>query len=83
MSRVAKAPVTIPAGVEVKIAAGKIAIKGKQGQLELDVHSDVEIKQEENVLTFAPRTGEKTSQRPGRYFPCPGKQHGYRCDRWL
>lgn len=59
MSRVAKAPVTIPAGVEVKIAAGKIAIKGKQGQLELDVHSDVEIKQEENVLTFAPRTGEK------------------------
>ncbi len=59
MSRVAKAPVTIPAGVEVKIAAGKIAIKGKQGQLELDVHSDVEIKQEENVLTFAPRNGEK------------------------
>ncbi len=59
MSRVAKAPVTIPAGVEVKIAADKIAIKGKQGQLELNVHSDVEIKQEGNVLTFAPRTGEK------------------------
>lgn len=59
MSRVAKAPVQIPAGVEVKLTAGKIAIKGKQGQLELDVHSDVEIKQEENVLTFAPKTGEK------------------------
>ncbi|MBU2038893.1 MAG: 50S ribosomal protein L6, partial [Gammaproteobacteria bacterium] len=50
MSRVAKAPVQIPAGVEVKLAADKIAIKGKQGQLELDVHSSVEIKQEENVL---------------------------------
>lgn len=59
MSRVVKAPVQIPAGVEVKLAADKIAIKGKQGQLELDVHSSVEIKQEENVLTFAPKTGDK------------------------
>ena len=59
MSSVAKAPVQIPAGVEVKLAADKIAIKGKQGQLELDVHSSVEIKQEENVLTFAPKTGDK------------------------
>ncbi len=61
MSRVAKAPVQIPAGVEVKLAGDKIAIKGKQGQLELDVHSAVEIKQEENVLTFAPKAGDKQS----------------------
>lgn len=59
MSRVAKAPVTIPAGVEVKLSAEKIAIKGKQGQLELDVHADVAIQQEGNVLKFAPRTGEQ------------------------
>ena len=61
MSRVAKAPVAIPAGVEVKLAADKISVKGKQGQLELDVHSAVEIKQEENVLTFAPKAGDKQS----------------------
>lgn len=61
MSRVAKAPVQIPAGVEVKLAADKIAIKGKQGQLELDVHSAVEIKQEDGVLTFAPKNGDKQS----------------------
>lgn len=59
MSRVAKAPVQIPAGVEVKLAGDKISVKGKQGQLELDVHSAVEVKQEENVLTFAPKTGDK------------------------
>ena len=59
MSRVAKAPIKIPAGVEVKLADRKIAIKGKQGQLELDVHSAVEIKQEDGVLTFAPKTGDK------------------------
>ena len=43
MSRVAKAPVAIPAGVEVKLADDKITIKGKQGQLELDVHASVAI----------------------------------------
>lgn len=61
MSRVAKAPVQIPAGVEVKLAGDKISVKGKQGQLELDVHSAVEIKQEENVLTFAPKAADKQS----------------------
>jgi len=61
MSRVAKAPIAIPAGVEVKLAGDKISVKGKQGQLELDVHSAVEIKQEENVLTFAPKAADKQS----------------------
>ncbi|GAA6146718.1 50S ribosomal protein L6 [Thalassolituus maritimus] len=59
MSRVAKAPVAIPAGVEVKLAGDKITIKGKQGQLELDVHASVAISQEENVLKFAPKTADK------------------------
>ena len=59
MSRVAKAPVAIPAGVEVKLVDDKITIKGKQGQLELDVHASVAISQEENVLKFAPKTADK------------------------
>ncbi|UTW48501.1 50S ribosomal protein L6 [Bacterioplanoides sp. SCSIO 12839] len=61
MSRVAKAPVAIPAGVEVKLADDKISIKGKQGQLDLDVHADVAISQEENVLKFAPKAGGKAA----------------------
>lgn len=59
MSRVAKAPIQIPAGVEVKIGDGKVAVKGKQGQLEIDLHQDVVIEQVDNVLKFAPRTGEQ------------------------
>ena len=58
MSRV-KAPVAIPAGVEVKLADDKITIKGKQGQLELDVHASVAISQEENELKFAPKSADK------------------------
>ena len=59
MSRVAKAPVAIPASVEVKLADDKITIKGKQGQLELDVHASVAISQEENELKFAPKSADK------------------------
>jgi len=59
MSRVAKAPVTLPAGVEVKISDAQITVKGKQGSIDLDIHSTVEIKQEDNVLTFAPKGGDK------------------------
>lgn len=57
MSRVAKAPVVIPAGVEVKLNGQVISIKGKNGELTRTIHDAVEVKQEANALTFAPREG--------------------------
>lgn len=53
MSRVAKAPVVIPAGVEVKLNGQVISIKGKNGELTRTIHDAVEVKQEANALTFA------------------------------
>ncbi|MBL4799002.1 MAG: 50S ribosomal protein L6 [Oleispira sp.] len=61
MSRIAKAPVAIPAGVEVTLAESKIAIKGGKGTLELNIHSSVEIKQEESNIVFAPKNGDKSA----------------------
>lgn len=61
MSRIAKAPVAIPAGVEVKLAEDTITIKGKQGELTLNVHASVAISQEENDLKFAPKKADKQS----------------------
>ncbi|TOM54285.1 50S ribosomal protein L6, partial [Vibrio parahaemolyticus] len=57
MSRVAKAPVVIPAGVEVKLNGQVISIKGKNGELSRTIHNAVEVKNEDNQLTFAPREG--------------------------
>lgn len=57
MSRVAKAPVVIPAGVEVKLNGQDIAIKGKNGELTRTIHKAVEVKHADNQLTFAPREG--------------------------
>ncbi|WP_422136692.1 50S ribosomal protein L6 [Endozoicomonas sp. ALD040] len=62
MSRVAKSPVEVPAGVEIKLNGQHISIKGGKGQLELSIHSNVEVKQEENVLTFEARDGAKHSR---------------------
>lgn len=55
MSRVAKSPVTIPSGVDVKFDGQQLTIKGGNGTLSMEVHEKVEVKQEDNVLNFAPR----------------------------
>jgi large subunit ribosomal protein L6 len=60
MSRVAKSPVQLPAGVEFKLDGRQVTVKGKEGELKLDLHADVAIEQNENVLTFAP-VSEKAS----------------------
>ena len=59
MSRIAKAPVAIPSGVTINVDASSISIKGGKGQLDMALHKDVEIKNEDNQLTFEPRSGSK------------------------
>lgn len=55
MSRVAKAPIEIPAGVEVTLNGQEITVKGSKGTLNRTINAAVEISQNDNVLTFAPR----------------------------
>ncbi len=57
MSRVAKAPVDIVSGVEVKIAGQEVTLKGKNGTLSRVFNEAVEIVQEENQLKTNPREG--------------------------
>ncbi len=59
MSRVAKAPIELPKGVEFKQDGTVVTLKGGNGELSIELNSEVEIKQEENVLTFAPRSGSR------------------------
>jgi len=62
MSRVAKNPVIIPAGVEVKLTAGEILVKGPNGALSHAVTGDVEIKIENGAVTFAAKSAAKHSR---------------------
>lgn len=61
MSRIAKKPVAVPAGVEVKLAGQSLSVKGKQGELSLDMHPAVSAEQTDGQLVFAPRDGAKQS----------------------
>lgn len=62
MSRIANSPVTLPKGVEVKLDATQIAVKGGKGTLTMAANPDVVIKQEDNVLTFAAAAGAQKSK---------------------
>jgi len=59
MSRVAKNPIALPAGVEVKVAGGEIVVKGPLGTATRPVIDAVEMKLENNTLTFAARDESK------------------------
>lgn len=50
MSRVAKAPISIPSGVEIKQDGGKLTVKGSKGELTLDLTPGIELKQDDGVL---------------------------------
>ncbi len=43
MSRIAKQPISLPSGVEVKVEGQIVTVKGARGQLEHTLHSDVSI----------------------------------------
>ena len=51
MSRIGKLPIAVPAGVEIKLTAdNEITIKGKNGTLTRQLHTDMIIKVEKEVI---------------------------------
>lgn len=58
MSRIAKHPIPVPAGVDVKLAGKKLSVKGKKGELSLEVCNDInaEVKDGQIVLKKANET---------------------------
>jgi large subunit ribosomal protein L6 len=47
MSRIGKQPVTYPAGVKVKVAAGTVYVEGPKGKLEIAVHDNMKVDHDE------------------------------------
>ena len=59
MSRVGKVPITIPSGVEVKLAGHHIKVKGPKGTLERDLHPDIKVTVDKETITV-----ERSSDLP-------------------
>ncbi len=53
MSRIANAPVQIPAGVEISLSDTEVTVKGSKGTLTRNIHPDVNVSQEDSALKFA------------------------------
>lgn len=54
MSRIAKAPVTIPSDVEVKQADQLVTVKGKKGSLDLNLHPGVSLDLSDSQIRVKP-----------------------------
>ena len=50
MSRIGKKPVEIPSGVEVKLSANSLSVKGPKGELRRDLHPKMIIRHEDNKI---------------------------------
>ncbi|HRD34795.1 MAG TPA: 50S ribosomal protein L6 [Rhodocyclaceae bacterium] len=61
MSRVAKNPIVVPAGVDVTINAGAVTVKGPLGSLTQQLGQTVEVVREGNALLCKPRAGVANS----------------------
>ncbi len=56
MSRIAKQPIPVPAGVDVAIEGSVVAAKGAKGSMELSLHPTVGLVREDNELKVVPRS---------------------------
>lgn len=62
MSRIGRMPITIPAGVDVKLDGSHLTVKGAKGTLEMDVHSRMTVKIDGSVITVERPSDEKTDR---------------------
>lgn len=52
MSRIAKAPITIPSGVDIKVSGNNLTVKGSKGSLSFDFDSSVSIEIADNIASM-------------------------------
>jgi len=51
MSRIGNKPITVPEGVEVKLDGLHVTVKGPKGTLEMDIHKNMTVSIDGNVIT--------------------------------
>ena len=62
MSRIGRAPLTIPKGVDVSHEAGTVNVKGPKGQLAFDISRRLDVSVDDSELTVS-RHSDKPSDR--------------------
>ena len=59
MSRIGKAIINVPQGVEVKVAGQTVTVKGKLGELQQQINNGIEVKVDAGVVSLTRNSEEK------------------------
>ena len=62
MSRIGRAPITVPSGVDVTIAGSHITVKGPKGTLERDIPGEITVRQDEGSLVVERPNDERQNR---------------------
>jgi large subunit ribosomal protein L6 len=62
MSRIGRLPIQIPAGVDVKVDASVVTVKGPKGELTISVASPIEVKVEDGQILVTRPNDERESR---------------------
>ncbi len=62
MSRIGNKPITVPDGVEVKIDGHKITVKGPKGTLEREIHRNISLEMNDNVIKVTRKNDEPANR---------------------
>jgi len=68
MSRIGKAPISIPSGVNVTVKDNTVTVKGPKGELSQAIHPEMEVKVEDGTVTIVrPNEEKETRAQHGLY----------------
>ena len=59
MSRIGRAPISIPNGVSVTVDNSTVTVKGPKGQLSQSIHKDLTVSIDNGVLTVTRPSDDK------------------------
>ena len=62
MSRIGKAPITVPAGVNVSVDGRDVTVKGPKGELKMTVAPTMQVEVNEGVVTVSRPNDEKQNR---------------------
>jgi large subunit ribosomal protein L6 len=62
MSRVGRAPITVPSGVDVAVAGSHVTVKGPKGTLERDIPAPITVRSDDGVVVVERPDDERESR---------------------
>ena len=62
VSRIGNKPITVPSEVQVKIEGQNITVTGPKGTLAREIHKNISVKMEENIITVTRKDDEPANR---------------------